>query len=176
MMAEQGNITQEYSVLVTWKHDPYPRIKEVFQTLQLFCDSYPAYSSPVLNEYLISPETPFENASLIIEKISSVYQTVKPVLDKPDVREKLFWEFDVPNIKWNEGYRTIIKRVLERGTKPEWDELVRFYSLPKVIQTITKEISYLPDDIIEEVCAFFNLKKEDLKCYIRKPSLPGHWT
>jgi hypothetical protein len=175
-MAVQGDIHKEYAVLVTWKHDPFPRTKEAFHTLQLFCDSYPAYHYSVLNEYLNTNDTPFENASLIIEKILSAYSTIKPVPDKPDVREKLFWEFDVPNIDWQDGYRTIIKRVLERGTKPEWDELVRYYGLPKVIHTITKEISYLPDDITEEVCTFFNLKKEDLRCYTRKPFLPGHWS
>lgn len=175
-MTGQGDIIKEYAVLVTWKHDPYPRTKEAFQTLRVFCDSYPAYVYSVLNEYLNTHDTPFENASLILERILSVNHSPKPLMEKPDVREKLFWEFDVPNIKWNEGYRTIIKRVLERGTKPEWDELVRFYGLSKVIDTITNEISYLPDDITEEVCTFFNLKKEELRCYIRKPSLPGHWT
>jgi hypothetical protein len=37
------------------------------------------------------------------------------------------------------------------------------------------ETIYLPDYAIEKACAYFDLKPEELWCYIRKRERPGHW-
>lgn len=94
---------------------------------------------------------------------------------KPNLDPTRFWDFRYEDIDWHKSSTTIIERILERGSKTEWQELVRFYSEKKVKDTIRNKISYLPNDIIDEVCAFFALKKQELKCYIRKQSLPKHW-
>jgi len=38
------------------------------------------------------------------------------------------WDWDFDAIDWNNGYRSIIARVLERGNDKEWQELKRFYA------------------------------------------------
>lgn len=65
--------------------------------------------------------------------------------------------------------------MLERGTKDEWKELIGFYGEPKIITALTKEIKYLPDYAIDEVTRYFNLRQEDLACYVRKQSRRGQW-
>lgn len=162
-------------ILVTWKNDPKPGTPEVYSSLKNFCDSYPQYSYNTLNNYLSKNKKPFENTSIKVERLPIVNRP-KPHPDKPQVDKAWFWEFKYEEIDWEKSYRTIIKRILERGSKTEWEEMVRYYSKAKVVHTIKEEISYLPDVIIEEVCQFFKLKKDQLKCYIRKQSLPGHWT
>jgi len=94
---------------------------------------------------------------------------------KPNLHRRLFWEFDYDKIDWNKSYSTIIERILERGTKEEWDELISFYGKEKVVYSLKKEINYLPDEVIVDVCEYFNLKPIEIRCYIRKQSLPRHW-
>ena len=99
----------------------------------------------------------------------------KPNTDKPNLHRKYFWEFHYDQINWQNSYRMVIERILERGNYEVWDELVRFYTEEKVIHTIKHVSAYLTDDTIDRTCAFFHLKKEEPRCYIRKQSLPGHW-
>ena len=94
---------------------------------------------------------------------------------RPDIRKKLFWDWRYADIDWNKTYRSVIERVLERGTKEEWKELIIFYGEPKVLKALKEEIVFLPDYIMDEVSSFFNLKKEDLACYSRKLLRKGHW-
>lgn len=94
---------------------------------------------------------------------------------RPRLHKRLFWEFRYDDINWQKEYAAIIERVIERGTEDEWKELIRFYGKEKVVNTLKNETNYLPDEIIEDVCRFFNLKPSQLKCYVRKQSRPRHW-
>jgi hypothetical protein len=95
--------------------------------------------------------------------------------EKPDLPRHLFWDFRYDQIEWKEEYLTIIQRVLERGTNDDWKEMIRFYSEAKVIHALKEEIKFLADYAIDDVCAYFLLRKEELLCYTRKQSRPGHW-
>ncbi len=95
--------------------------------------------------------------------------------DKPDFPRRLFWEFRYDDIEWREEYLTVIERVLERGSPEEWAEMVRFYGEARVIDILKTELKFLNDYAIDEVCAFFPVRKEELLCYTRKQSRPGHW-
>ena len=97
------------------------------------------------------------------------------ILDKPDLPRRLFWEFRYDDIEWKAEYLTVIARIIERGTPEEWAEMIRFYGGVKVIHALKEEIKFLADYAIEEVCAYFPLRKEELLWYTRKLSRPGHW-
>jgi hypothetical protein len=94
---------------------------------------------------------------------------------KPNFPSHLFWDWDFDKIDWNKGYRSIIARILERGNKSQWEQLVEFYGKPRVIEALMKDIKYLPDYIMENVCSYFDLPKEALACYAHKQSRKGHW-
>lgn len=94
---------------------------------------------------------------------------------QPNLARELFWDWRYNEIDWQKSSRSIIERVLERGTKEEWQELIRFYGESKVIAALKTDIKFLPDYAIEEVCKYFNLKKEELACYVRKQSRKGQW-
>ena len=94
---------------------------------------------------------------------------------KPQLPKRLFWEFRVQDINWRAASRLVIGRVMEWGNEAEWLEVIRYYGLAKVIDTLKKAPIYLPDHTISKVCEYFNLKKEELTCYIRKQTRRGHW-
>lgn len=94
---------------------------------------------------------------------------------KPNLPKRLFWEFRFDEIDWQNDSATIIERVAERGSAEEWDEMLRFYGEGRVKNTFKNDTKYLTDRTIKKVCAFFNLKPEDLKCYIRKQSRAQLW-
>jgi hypothetical protein len=96
-------------------------------------------------------------------------------MDKPDLPRRLFWDFRYDDIEWRQEYRTVIARVFERGNSEDWKEMVRFYGEAFVINAIKNEIVFLPDYAIEEVEKYFGIPKENMRCYVRKRSRPGHW-
>ena len=95
--------------------------------------------------------------------------------DKPDLPKSLFWEFRYDEMNWREQYLTVIARVCERGDDKEWEEMIRFYSHPFVLNAVKNEIKFLDNRAIEKVCNYFSVQKEELLCFIRKQSRPGHW-
>ena len=101
-------------------------------------------------------------------------QVTDPV--KPDLPENLFWEFNYEAIDWKgKGAVIVIERVLDRGNDREFEEMIRFYGREKVLQVLKHETIYLMNHSIERACAYFKLKPEELVCYMRKRSRPGHW-
>lgn len=94
---------------------------------------------------------------------------------QPNLHKRLFWDWQFDEINWQGVYRSIIARVIERGTKDDWKELVSFYGKTKVINALKHEIKYLPDYAIEDVYSYFGIKKEELACYARKQLRQGHW-
>jgi len=94
---------------------------------------------------------------------------------KPVLYKGLFWDWRYDAINWQKAYRSVIERVLERGTPEEWEEIIRFYGMPVIMKALKEEIKFLPDHTIEEVSDYFKIKKEEMACYIRKQSRRGHW-
>lgn len=95
--------------------------------------------------------------------------------DKPNLPPRLFWDSNFDKIDWQTMYLAVIDRVIERGNEDEWDEIVRYYGKAKVKKALKFEIKYLPDYVIEKVCRYFKLKKEELACYARTQLKLGHW-
>jgi hypothetical protein len=94
---------------------------------------------------------------------------------KPNLPKTLFWDWKYDKIDWEKSYVSVIARVIERGDKEELEEMVRFYGKDRVTHVLKFELTYLPDYVIDEVCGYFNLKKEELACYTFKQSRRGHW-
>ncbi len=93
----------------------------------------------------------------------------------PKLPRELFWDWRFSEIDWKKSYRSVIERVLERGTKKEWEELIRFYGKPTIITALKTEIKFLPNHIIDDASNYFNIAKEEMACYVRKQSRNGHW-
>jgi len=94
---------------------------------------------------------------------------------KPNLKKRLFWDYDYEHIDWQNKAAGIVERVIERGTRDEWDELVSYYSKATVLDILKNHIRFLPDEIISDACDYFKLKPDDLLCYTRKQSRKAHW-
>lgn len=61
----------------------------------------------------------------------------------PDIsnfRKILFWDTDITKIDWEKQYRSIIRRIFERGNSQEKEEITNFYGKDK-IKSVTGNIS-----------------------------------
>jgi hypothetical protein len=158
---------QQEVYLVTWKNQKSH--VEIFDSLAVFAQSYPGYSLDMLRDALAFGKTLFEDATDRVEKKAVVRNP------KPDFPRGFFWDFNYDKFDWQKGYVTVIQRILERGNATDWLELNRFYGADKIIGSLRNEITFLPDERIEEASVYFKLNKEELLCYIRKQSQPKLW-
>lgn len=95
---------------------------------------------------------------------------------KPNLPRRLFWDWRYDDIDWHKMSRSIIARVIERGSWEEWREMIRFYGYDNVVHALKTEILYLPDYAMVRVNKYFHIKKEDLISYQRKLTRGGgHW-
>lgn len=49
--------------------------------------------------------------------------------EAPHIRKSLFWDVDFTKINWGKYKDAVIKRVFERGSKDEIEEITRYYNL-----------------------------------------------
>lgn len=94
---------------------------------------------------------------------------------RPNLPKRLFWDWNYDKIDWEKHSLAVIDRVIERGNKEEWMEVVQYYGEAMIINALKKEIKYLPDYAVDGVSGYFHLKKEELACYELKQSRQGHW-
>lgn len=90
------------------------------------------------------------------------------------VRDSLLWEYDLERFNWQRMRNIVVQRVVERGRIDDFYAVLNLYGLSGVKEAI-KQIPYLHPKDVSFVCAVFKLKKEDLKCYSKKPSPGTHW-
>ena len=95
--------------------------------------------------------------------------------DRPNVSTVLWWDWDYEKMNFRKARIPVIARIIEKGTKEEYDEMVRFYGLDLVLHTLKHDIRFLADFAIEDACNYFSLQKEEIRCYIEKRSRPNFW-
>jgi len=57
------------------------------------------------------------------KKLADIYSTA------PRIRKSLFWDADFNKINWAKYKNAVIKRVFERGSKEEIEEITQYYNL-----------------------------------------------
>ena len=60
--------------------------------------------------------------------------------DLPKLRKVLFWDTRMESIDWEKQFKSVIRRVFERGNENEKSEVTRFYG-PDKINIVLEEIS-----------------------------------
>jgi hypothetical protein len=89
----------------------------------------------------------------------------------PTLRRGLLWEYDISSFDWDAMRGVIVERVIERGREEDFYAIFQLYEDVEGVRKIIKDdVPYLSNKDISFVCAIFNLKKEELKCYARKLS------
>lgn len=165
-MAKEAN---KRVIVVQWKRFGGNEL-DIFTSLKGFCESFPSYNYNTLNNYLSKRKIPFENDEVKIERLPLITK-----MKKPDLPKTLFWDFDFEKIDWRRSYKTVIERVLDKGSQVEWEEMILFYGIENVLFSLKNEINYLNDITVDEVCKYFDLTEDTLKCYTRKQLKQEHW-
>ncbi len=91
-----------------------------------------------------------------------------------EVRPTLLWEYDLSNFDWQQMRNEVVQRVLERGRMDDFYAILNLYGVEGV-KAALREIPYMNDKDMNFACVAFDLRKEELKCYTRKQSMPLHW-
>ncbi len=86
----------------------------------------------------------------------------------------LFWDVDFGSLDWEANKRLIIERVTTRGSWGEFQLLLEHYGSHVFKEEIVKA-GYLDKKTLSYVSTFFNIPKEQFRCYIKKQLNQAHW-
>jgi len=86
----------------------------------------------------------------------------------------LFWDTDVKTIDPDKNARSVIERVITQGSVEDWRELKQFYGLNRIKNEIV-EIRYLDKLTLNFLCKYFNLQKNQFKCFATQQSTRQLW-
>ncbi len=56
----------------------------------------------------------------------------------PIIRKHLLWEYEWESIDFSRLATVVIERVIERGNPSEWQEIVNFYGVEKILSVAEK--------------------------------------
>lgn len=90
------------------------------------------------------------------------------------IRKELFWDFEFEKLDIEKHKRIIIERVITLGNLDEFFFLLKVYNSKTLVNEI-QQIGYLDPKTVSFVSKFFNIDKNNLKCYTRKLSAKAHW-
>ncbi len=87
----------------------------------------------------------------------------------------LLWEYDLEEFDWQKGRVIVVQRVIEMGYPEDFYAAFDMYGGIEGVREVIKSIPYLNEIDLNFVCIFFNLKKEELRCYTKKRLMTEHW-
>lgn len=86
----------------------------------------------------------------------------------------LFWDINPEILDWEVNKKTIIGRVLERGTIEEWRCIVKIYSLDTITEILKNFRNLNPIDL-NFIATISHTPKENFRCYNTKLLTSQHW-
>lgn len=98
-------------------------------------------------------------------------QSKKPV---ELLSKHLFWDIDPNVLEWERSKKTIIERVIERGSLEEWVCIVKVYTLEGIVNTAKTFRTMSPIDL-NFIATISNTPKEEFRCYNTRLLTGQHW-
>ncbi len=99
---------------------------------------------------------------------------MKTIKSKPNFPENIFWDVDYNEIDWEKNKRWVIERVLTRGGWADFKELNAYYTQEEIKASIVI-IKYLDPKTLNFASNYYEIPKEQFRCYILKQSGPQLW-
>lgn len=90
------------------------------------------------------------------------------------ISKNIFWDVRFESIQWDKNSPFVVDRVLHYGTLKDWKQVLAYYGLEKVREIVTN-LRYLDKRVLSYCSTFFNLPKEQFRCYNIEPSLKKQW-
>lgn len=83
---------------------------------------------------------------------------------------------DLTQFDMQKGRGLVAERVVERGDVEDFYTMFKMYGgVRKVREIYRDEVGHLSPRALAFICIAFNLKKEDMRCYIRRRSQTIPW-
>ena len=95
--------------------------------------------------------------------------------ERPNINTAWWWDWDYEKMNFRKAHIAVITRIIERGNKDDYVEMIRFYGIDQILHDLKHEIWFLTDRAIEKACNYFSLQKEEIKCYTFKQSRQIYW-
>jgi len=86
----------------------------------------------------------------------------------------LFWDIEPQSIDYQKHSQLIISRVLTRGTLNDWQQIKDYYGLERIKNELLTT-RYLDKKSLNFCAFYFNIPKENFRCFTLKQSQPQHW-
>ena len=92
------------------------------------------------------------------------------------IPKRLLWDVDIQHFDLQKGRAFVAERVAERGNLEDFYAMFSLYGGVKNVRDIYKnEVHSLSSRALAFICVAFNLKKEEMRCYIRRRSKAIPW-
>jgi hypothetical protein len=96
----------------------------------------------------------------------------------PDAQipKRLLWDMNLERFDLQKGRALVAERVAERGNLEDFHTMFSLYGGIKNVRDIYKnEVRSLNSRALAFICIAFNIKKEEMRCYIRRRSKTIPW-
>jgi hypothetical protein len=87
---------------------------------------------------------------------------------------RLFWDIDLKTINLQENARFIIQRVIQKGEIQDWISIKKLYGIDLIKKEIL-QLRHLDDKTLSFFSIYFDIKKENFRCYTTQPSTQRHF-
>ena len=93
-----------------------------------------------------------------------------------NIPKRLLWDVDIQRFDFQKGRALVAERVVERGDIEDFYAMFSLYGGVDGVRDIYKnEVRELSSRALAFICIAFNLKKEEMRCYIRRRSKAIPW-
>jgi hypothetical protein len=86
----------------------------------------------------------------------------------------IFWDVNTSAILEKKHSRYIISRVLLYGFYTDWEKIIRYYGLDKIVN-VAVDMKELDKKTATFLALLSGMKKNRFKCYTTEQSIPKHW-
>ena len=70
---------------------------------------------------------------MVISAVLSIFED--QMKKRPDIKDYLLWEYDIPTFNWKKSYKIVIERVIQLGDLHGWRAMISFYSHEQILAT-----------------------------------------
>lgn len=86
----------------------------------------------------------------------------------------LFWDVAVDGVDLVQHRPWLVRRVLEKGTRKDWNLLLRLYPQEEIRDAV-RQLRSLEKKAAAFACAVLDLEQTDLRCFKNRQSQHAHW-
>ena len=86
----------------------------------------------------------------------------------------LFWDTNPDKVDYEKHARSVIERVLTRGTLPEVRQIQEYYGHQRILDEM-RSIRSLDRQTLNFLSSVYQVPKEEFRCYNIQQSTQEHW-